>query len=100
MQLIDSSVKILPISTMIVLRNSGKLCRNIQLLVSRRMSAAAAAVTSQLDLRGVYPPIATPFDTSEEIAYKQLEANLHKWNKVDFKGKSRDLSLKLYLAGF
>lgn len=41
---------------------------------------------SSLDISGLYPPIATPFNKDESIAYDKLEANIQKWNKIPFKG--------------
>jgi 4-hydroxy-2-oxoglutarate aldolase len=32
-----------------------------------------------VNLGGIYPPIPTPFDNQEKIAYDRLEANLDKW---------------------
>lgn len=39
-----------------------------------------------LDLGGVYPPIATPFDADENILYDKLDSNLQIWNNAPFKG--------------
>ncbi|XP_063431540.1 4-hydroxy-2-oxoglutarate aldolase, mitochondrial-like [Mytilus trossulus] len=41
---------------------------------------------STLDISGVYPPIATPFNADESIAYDKLERNLQQWNTIPFKG--------------
>ena len=41
---------------------------------------------SSLDISGLYPPIATPFNKDESIAYDKLENNIQKWNKIPFKG--------------
>lgn len=41
---------------------------------------------SSLDISGLYPPIATPFNKDESIAYDKLEDNIQKWNKIPFKG--------------
>ena len=41
----------------------------------------------QLDLTGVYPPIATPFDKDENIDYGKLKFNMDKWNKIPFRGR-------------
>lgn len=42
--------------------------------------------SSPLDISGIYPPIATPFDEKEEISYSKLEYNITKWNEIKFKG--------------
>ncbi|XP_003728901.1 4-hydroxy-2-oxoglutarate aldolase, mitochondrial [Strongylocentrotus purpuratus] len=47
----------------------------------RTMSSA-----NRLDLSGVMPPIATPFDKDENIRYDLLEENINKWNKIPFRG--------------
>ncbi len=52
-------------------------------LFARSMSSGKGA----LDLSGVFPPIATPFDENEDISWENLEHNVYKWNEIDFKGK-------------
>ena len=42
---------------------------------------------STLNISGVYPPIATPFDENENISWEKLEQNIDKWNKFDLRGK-------------
>lgn len=42
-----------------------------------------------LDLGGIYPPIATPFNKDESIAYDKLADNMRKWNSIPFKGKDQ-----------
>ncbi|CAH1783290.1 unnamed protein product [Owenia fusiformis] len=44
------------------------------------------ASSSNLDIGGIYPPIPTPFDEKENIAYDKLEKNLSIWNKAPLKG--------------
>jgi len=39
-----------------------------------------------LDISGIYPPIATPFDEDENISYDHLQENMNAWNKIPFKG--------------
>ena len=39
-----------------------------------------------LDLSGIFPPIPTPFNEDESIAYDKLKANLSKWEKIPFTG--------------
>ena len=48
------------------------------------MSTTPPAV---LDVAGVYPPIATPFDSNENIDYAKLEHNFQLWDKMPFRGK-------------
>lgn len=40
----------------------------------------------KLDLAGVYPPIATPFDNNENVDYNKLGFNLQRWNDIPFRG--------------
>lgn len=49
-------------------------------------TTTAAAAASSLDLSGIYPPIATPFTASEDVDYRRLEENLHKYAQIPFKG--------------
>jgi len=37
-------------------------------------------------IKGVYPPITTPFDEHENIDFSTLEKNIQKWNKTDLAG--------------
>ena len=47
-----------------------------------------AMSTATLDVAGVYPPVATPFDSNENIDYKKLEQNFQRWDKIPFRGNS------------
>lgn len=52
------------------------------------MAALSRARTAlkRLDLSGIFPPIATPFDADGTIAYDRLEANVQRWQRSPFKG--------------
>ena len=39
-----------------------------------------------LDVGGIYPPIATPFNKNEDIDYTRLKENMDIWSKIPFKG--------------
>lgn len=39
-----------------------------------------------LSLAGVYPPLATPFDKNEDLAFDKLHENMMKLNKIPFRG--------------
>jgi len=43
-------------------------------------------MTGQLDLRGIFPPIPTPFDEGGSIAFDRLEDNLERWNEEPLQG--------------
>ena len=49
--------------------------------IRRQMSSK-----KRLDISGIYPPIATPFNQDETIANDKLQQNMEKWNKFNFKG--------------
>lgn len=39
-----------------------------------------------MDLSGIFPPVTTPFNEDETIAYDRLEENMKRWNSVPLKG--------------
>ncbi|XP_017695219.1 PREDICTED: 4-hydroxy-2-oxoglutarate aldolase, mitochondrial isoform X2 [Lepidothrix coronata] len=39
-----------------------------------------------LDLRGIFPPLATPFSPIQEVDYAQLEGNLSRYASIPFRG--------------
>ncbi|NXW64492.1 HOGA1 protein, partial [Eurystomus gularis] len=39
-----------------------------------------------LDLRGIFPPLATPFSPMQEVDYAQLEGNLRRYASIPFRG--------------
>ncbi|NXJ90780.1 HOGA1 protein, partial [Corythaixoides concolor] len=39
-----------------------------------------------LDLRGIFPPLATPFLPTQEVDYAQLEGNLRRYASIPFRG--------------
>ncbi|XP_032850837.2 4-hydroxy-2-oxoglutarate aldolase, mitochondrial isoform X6 [Tyto alba] len=38
------------------------------------------------DLRGIFPPLATPFSPTQEVDYAQLEGNLRRYASIPFRG--------------
>ncbi|XP_013889854.1 4-hydroxy-2-oxoglutarate aldolase, mitochondrial [Austrofundulus limnaeus] len=50
---------------------------------NRSQSSPAAG---RLNLSGIYPPIATPFTTKEDVDYQKLKENLQKYARIPFKG--------------
>nr|XP_045625355.1 4-hydroxy-2-oxoglutarate aldolase, mitochondrial-like [Procambarus clarkii] len=50
------------------------------------VSAPTSGQAGGVDLRGVFPPIPTPFNPDETIAYDKLASNLAIWNKIPFRG--------------
>ena len=43
-------------------------------------------IHSPIDLRGVFPPIPTPFNAEGEVDTQKLAANLERWNQYDLTG--------------
>ena len=39
-----------------------------------------------IDISGIYPPIATPFDGDQDIDYAKLTSNIERWHQVPFRG--------------
>ncbi|NXL56113.1 HOGA1 protein, partial [Chordeiles acutipennis] len=39
-----------------------------------------------LDLKGIFPPLATPFSPTQEVDYAQLEGNLRRYASIPFRG--------------
>jgi len=59
------------------------------LMLAKNVNSQARSLSMggrKLDLTGVFPPIATPFDKDENIAWDKLEHNMNKWNSVDLRG--------------
>ncbi|KAM4636879.1 4-hydroxy-2-oxoglutarate aldolase, mitochondrial [Discoglossus pictus] len=44
------------------------------------------AARPDLDISGIYPPIATPFTDREQVDYEKLQENLHKYCSIPFRG--------------
>ena len=70
-------------------------CHHSLVTMSSSSSAADTATTAstrptaspgQLDLSGIFPPIATAFDDNENVDYDKLAFNLRLWNDIPFKG--------------
>ncbi|XP_009990800.1 PREDICTED: LOW QUALITY PROTEIN: 4-hydroxy-2-oxoglutarate aldolase, mitochondrial [Tauraco erythrolophus] len=51
----------------------------------RRLSTALGPGHT-LDLRGIFPPLATPFSPTQEVDYAQLEGNLRHYASIPFRG--------------
>uniref|UniRef100_H2SPI9 4-hydroxy-2-oxoglutarate aldolase, mitochondrial n=2 Tax=Takifugu rubripes TaxID=31033 RepID=H2SPI9_TAKRU len=65
--------------------------RAVSVLLSEGLSPAWKqtrnhAAAARLDLRGIYPPIATPFTPQEDVDFQKLEENLQKYAKIPFRG--------------
>ncbi|XP_009906403.2 4-hydroxy-2-oxoglutarate aldolase, mitochondrial [Dryobates pubescens] len=52
---------------------------------SRRLSTPPGPGHT-LDLGGIFPPLATPLSPMQEVDYVQLEANLHRYVSIPFRG--------------
>lgn len=49
--------------------------------------AGGAAPSRRLDLRGIYPPLTTPFSSQGEVDYVRLEENMRLYNQIPFRGR-------------
>lgn len=90
--------------------NLTRFCGGSGFITLGRTSRTATAVMSvsrlsstssgRLDVSGVYPPIATPFNKDESIAFDKLTENMLKWNKIPFGGKikTRQCVMKYWRA--
>jgi len=58
------------------------------LLASGRILAArfSSSSASAVDLAGIFPPIPTPFNADESLAFDKLEQNFKVWQKMPFRG--------------
>jgi len=50
------------------------------------MSTASPASHESIDISGVHPPIATPFDNDQNVDFERLASNLKLWNDIPFRG--------------
>lgn len=60
--------------------------RHFQKLLVQKQFFCSTSTKNSLDISGIYPPMATPFNADESIAYDKLKENIEKWNKIPFKG--------------
>ncbi|XP_063290176.1 4-hydroxy-2-oxoglutarate aldolase, mitochondrial [Pelobates fuscus] len=56
---------------------------NARRALCRSLSHNARSV---LDIKGIYPPITTPFTKHQEVDYDQLEENLQRYSTIPFRG--------------
>ncbi|XP_053307209.1 4-hydroxy-2-oxoglutarate aldolase, mitochondrial [Spea bombifrons] len=57
-------------------------------VIRRRALARSLSLRARpaLELKGIYPPISTPFTAGEEIDYAGLEENLRRFGEIPFRG--------------
>ncbi|XP_019358233.1 PREDICTED: 4-hydroxy-2-oxoglutarate aldolase, mitochondrial [Gavialis gangeticus] len=55
-------------------------------VLGRALSTAPTTPAPRLDLRGIYPPLATPFTAQGSVDYARLEDNLRLYAQVPFRG--------------
>ena len=75
---------------------SVKLCRGVRLSTSGVFSFSTTPL-NDMDISGIYPPIATPFNNDETIAYDKLQHNMDMWNKIPLRGT---YTLSLFIRQF
>lgn len=61
---------------------SAQIKRTFRCINNRLISSKS----NSLSLSGVYPPIITPFNDHEEIAFDKLKCNLQKWKTNPLRG--------------
>jgi hypothetical protein len=54
--------------------------------VKRHTNRYYSRTAASLDLSGVFPPIPTPFNKDESIAFDKLASNFQHWEKIPFQG--------------
>ncbi|XP_034988758.2 4-hydroxy-2-oxoglutarate aldolase, mitochondrial isoform X2 [Zootoca vivipara] len=66
----------------------------------RRFAAGASAATPsrRLDLRGIYPPLATPFTSQGEVDYSRLEENLRLYTGIPFRATRGTIEMTAQMA--
>uniref|UniRef100_A0A8B9MSC3 4-hydroxy-2-oxoglutarate aldolase 1 n=1 Tax=Accipiter nisus TaxID=211598 RepID=A0A8B9MSC3_9AVES len=52
----------------------------------RRGLSAQPGPVHTLNLRGIFPPLTTPFSATQEVDYTQLEGNLCRYASIPFRG--------------
>jgi hypothetical protein len=55
--------------------------------VERRTNRHYSGTAASVDLSGVFPPITTPFNKDESIAFDKLATNFQHWETVPFQGQ-------------
>lgn len=68
----------------------GKVCNHVvsgrAILKSSRSLSSVASDINKIQLGGIYPPLTTPFNTDETIAFDKLASNLTKYAQIPFAG--------------
>ncbi|XP_023707876.1 4-hydroxy-2-oxoglutarate aldolase, mitochondrial-like isoform X2 [Cryptotermes secundus] len=69
--------------------------------VGRQTKRYYSRIAALVDLSGVFPPIPTPFNEDESIAYDKLARNIQHWEKIPFQATRNtvELSNKMAAAG-
>lgn len=68
------------------MRASSFVSRTLKSSFSGRLYSASTTDGARIQLGGIYPPLTTPFNTDESIAFDKLEANLTKYGQIPFAG--------------
>ncbi|NXJ83548.1 HOGA1 protein, partial [Trogon melanurus] len=67
------------------LRHTLAALRQAPLGQHQGLSAPPGSVHT-IDLRGIFPPLTTPFSPTQEVDYAQLEGNLRRYTSIPFRG--------------
>lgn len=87
-KLVFNGVTLDAVKTMRIILNPRQTWRYSLYAVNSFCRGFSTSMSNQqrLDISGIYPPIATPFNNDESIAFDKLEDNFKKWNKLPFRG--------------
>jgi len=69
-----------------VIRGQGQASFTRLIQSPLKISKYASSTSPSLDLTGIFPPIVTPFNTDESIAWDKLESNLEKLKSTKIRG--------------
>ena len=67
-----------------VVGQSLKLCSTVW--STGRVHNFSTSAPNNMNISGIYPPIATPFNDDESIAYDKLQHNMDMLNKIPLRG--------------
>ncbi|KAK3589424.1 hypothetical protein CHS0354_020753 [Potamilus streckersoni] len=63
-----------------------RLSKHVHPAEKKSVRPIVTSARREMDISGIYPPIATPFRADESIDYGKLEENINKWNQIPFRG--------------
>uniref|UniRef100_A0A674J3R9 4-hydroxy-2-oxoglutarate aldolase, mitochondrial n=1 Tax=Terrapene triunguis TaxID=2587831 RepID=A0A674J3R9_9SAUR len=67
-------------------------------LAACRWLRTPATPGTRLDLRGIFPPLTTPFTAQAEVDYSRLEENLHRYATAPFRATQGTIAMTVGMA--